>query len=444
MARSAGISARQGPGWEPKSITREAGAVMEPETVIISGLVLTMEPDRPVIGNGAVKVRGDTIAWVGSLEDLDLRGETRIVKRPGTLMLPGLVNCHTHLPMSLFRGMADDLPLAVWLNEHMFPAEAARINPGSARQWALHSCRELLLSGVTTCCDGYFHEHDVALAAEESGIRAVLGQGIIDFPAPGVPDPSVNVEHGTAFAETWLNRDSRIRPSLFCHSPYTCSETTLKRAKEAARALGILFQVHVAETRDEQAMIRDKYGLSPVAHLARLGILDPETLLVHCVWLDPGDRAILKDTGAAVVHCPESNMKLASGVAPFPELAAMGVRLGLGTDGSASNNDLDLFREMHSASLLHRAAPDGSPAVDDRFLVRTATLGGATALGMDRRIGSIRPGKKADLILVDMDRPHLVPLVDPWASLVHRVMGGDVMEVFVDGRHLVTRGELIP
>jgi 5-methylthioadenosine/S-adenosylhomocysteine deaminase len=359
-------------------------------------------------------------------------------------MMPGMVNCHTHLPMSLFRGLADDLPLAEWLNEHMFPAEAAGINPESAGRWALHSARELLLNGVTTCCDGYFHEHDVALAVQEAGLRAVLAQGILDFPAPGVPDPATAVDHALAYAERWQGLNSRITPSLFCHSPYTCSSRTLTRARQAARSMGLLFQIHAAETRQERSLIPGSGGESPVAYLDRLGILGPDTLLVHCVWLDDEDRKRVADTGTAVVHCPESNMKLASGRAPVPALLASGVRVGLGTDGCASNNDLDLFGEMQSAAILHRALRSDPGPLDDRTLVHMATLGGAAALGMDRVIGSISPGKKADIVLVDMDRPHLVPLSDPWAALVHSVKGSDVMEVFVDGRHRVTRGRLVP
>ncbi|MFH1153105.1 MAG: amidohydrolase [Pseudomonadota bacterium] len=414
------------------------------DRIIICGLILTMDPAQPMIRDGAVIVRNDTITWVGRADDLGGTIVARVMNRPKALMMPGLVNCHTHLPMALFRGLADDLPLDRWLNEHMFPAEAAWINPVSARQWALHSCREQLLSGVTTCCDGYFHEDAVAEAARESGIRAVLAQGIIDFPAPGVPDPTGNIDHAVAFAERWLGRDCRIRPSLFCHSPYTCSGKTLKRAKQAARSLGVLFQIHAAETRNEKSLIPGNTGLSPVAYLDSLGILDSDTLLVHCVWVDENDRNILKGTGAAVVHCPESNMKLASGIAPAPDLIRDGVRVGLGTDGSASNNNLDLFQEMNSASLLQKAAVPTARSMDDCSFVHMATLEGARALGMDETIGSITPGKKADIILVNMDQPHLVPMSDPWTALVHWVKGGDVMEVFVDGIHRVSRGRLIP
>ncbi len=415
---------------------------MNPDIAIVNGLILTMEKASPVIENGSVIVKNQRIEAVGRVESVGVKKGTLVIDASGTIVMPGLVNCHTHLPMSLFRGLADDLPLDVWLNEHMFPAEASRINPKTAKKWALHSAKELLLSGTTTCCDGYFYEDQVAEAVLESGMRAILGQGVIDFPAPGVPESSENVTQAAAFAGKWLNRSSRIEPSIFCHSPYTCSKKTLVEAKAAASDMGLLFQIHLAETKNEQAMIEGAEGRTPVAYLDSIGLLDERSLLVHCVWLNETDQIIIKERGASVAHCPESNMKLASGIAPVPGMLELGIPLGLGTDGSASNNNLDLFCEMNSAATLQKLANSDPAVMGAEETVALATIKGAQALGLDDEIGSIKPGKRADIILINAWQPHLVPMGNPFAAVAHGVKGGDVTDVMVDGKFLVRHGQL--
>ncbi|MFO7884547.1 MAG: amidohydrolase [Desulfobacteraceae bacterium] len=408
---------------------------MTKEILIKNGIILTMEKDIPVLENGALLVKDNTIAEITTTNTPALNtGDMEIIDASGAIVMPGLVNCHTHLPMSLFRGLADDLPLDKWLNNHIFPAEAKQINKDSVKKWALHSCCELIRSGTTTCCDGYFYEDQVAQAILASGLRGVAGQGVLDFPAPGVPDPGKNIEHAAEFAEKWKNISSCIQPSIFCHSPYTCSDHTLKQAKKASRALGILFQIHVAETEKEAALSQKSHNLSPVEHLERLGILDEHTLLSHGVWVDEKDAAIIKKTGAGIVHCAKSNMKLASGIAPVPMFMKHGIILGLGTDGSASNNSLDLFSEMDCAAKLHKCAAQDPCAVKAVDVLTMATLGGAAALGLDHEIGSLKKGKKADIIIIDCNKPHLVPLYDPFSALVYQAKGSDVCLVMVDGR----------
>jgi 5-methylthioadenosine/S-adenosylhomocysteine deaminase len=416
---------------------------MTDQLFIRNGTILTMAADSPVIENGSLLIENGEIQVLGPSGSLAPPSRARVIDAAGCLVMPGLVNCHTHLPMSLFRGLADDLPLDVWLFEHIFPAEAEQINPASVGKWARHSCEELLLSGTTCCCDGYFHGDGVAGAALETGIRIVAGQGIIDFPAPGVPDPEKNVATAVEFVRRWTGRSQRVTPSIFCHSPYTCSATTLVAAKQAARELGVLFQIHVAETRSETSNITDCGDRSVVRYLDDLGIIDDATLLVHCVWLDGSDIAILKKRGAGVAHCAESNMKLASGIAPVPEMMAAGIRLGLGTDGSASNNNLDLFQEMDMVSKLHTVACSDPGVLAAQKVVTLATLGGARALGLDRKIGSLARGKRADIILVNLKKPHLVPVYNPFVTLVHGVKGSDVSHVIVDGRIRVENGELV-
>lgn len=423
----------------------ERNQKMENDILIHNGLLLTMEQWLPVIEDGAVLIRGSQIFDCGPGKELDLalvHHDNRIDAEGGIIM-PGLVNCHTHVPMSMFRGLADDLPLDVWLNEHIFPAEATRLNPDSVHQWSLHSCREMLLSGTTTCCDGYFFEAQVARAMVESGIRAVAGQGVIDFPAPGVPDPAHNIQTAKAFVSQIKDLSSRITPSIFCHSPYTCSAATLVAAKQAAEDAGILFQIHAAETRNEVHMVKGLNKRSVIAYLEDLGLLNERTLLVHSVWIDDGDIETIHRRSARVAHCPESNMKLASGIAPVPRMMDAGIVVGIGTDGCASNNDQDLFSEIDMAAKLHKVACMDPCVMDARTCLAMATIEGAKAIGLDRKIGSIERGKQADIIIVDIKKPHMVPMYDPFSSLVYSAKSSDVSLVMVDGILRVKEGKLL-
>jgi len=415
----------------------------EKAVLVAGGTVVALDKDNRVIENGAVLVLGDRITDVGTLAELQKNFRGTVVDASGCIVMPGLVNAHTHLPMSLFRGLADDLPLMVWLNEHMFPAEAAHIRPETVYLGTLLSCAEMLLSGTTCCCDGYFHEESVAKAMAEAGMRGILGQGVIDFPAPGVSDPTRNVDEAVRFVKSIKGKYDRIEPSIFCHSPYTCSAETLIKAKQAAREHGVLFQIHVAETDGEHEQSIEKTGLSPVAYLESLSVLDDRTLLVHAVAVDEQDLAIIKQSGASVAHAPESNMKLASGVSPVPDMLAMGIPVGLGTDGSASNNDLDLFGEMSTAAKLHKVIRKDPTALNAETVLRMATIGGVKALGLGRITGSLESGKKADLIVVNMRKPHLVPMYCPISHLVYSVRGSDVRDVMVDGRMVVADGKLL-
>ncbi len=420
---------------------------MKPETfdwVIHNAWIVTADKDFTVIENGALAVAGDRLARIWSLDDdPQLPPGRQRLDAAGGIVLPGLVNAHTHLPMTLFRGLADDLPLMTWLEEHMFPAEARYINPDSVYWASLLACAELLLSGTTTIGDAYFLARHVAAAVAEAGMRAVVAQGVIDFPAPGVPDPAEKIGHARAFVNHVAGRaDGLIRPSIFCHSPYTCSERTLKEAKQAARDLKVPFQIHLAETGDEYRHLAGKYGCNPVQWMERLGILDADTILVHCVHIDTDDIAVIAGAGAKVVHCPESNMKLACGIAPVPEMLAAGICVGLGTDGSASNNDLDLFGEMGSAARMHKVAMDDPTVMDAATVVKMATIDGAVVLGLDGLIGSLEVGKAADLVVTDCRAPNLVPIYHPASTLVYAARGADVSHVMVGGRWLVQDGRL--
>ena len=411
---------------------------MEFDRIIYNGTVITVNSDFEIIKDGVVGFKDGVIHLVESRKkDITLYDAGEIIDAQGGIVMPGLINAHVHLPMSIFRGLADDLPLAQWLNEYIFPAEQKYISRQTVRIGTLLSCAEMIMSGTTTCCDGYFYEDAVAAAVLETGLRAVLAQGVIDFPAPGVPDPLKNVEAATVFVKQWKNRSSLITPSIFCHSPYTCSTDTLKKAKQAADLLGVLFQIHVAETKQEVEQIHEMHGISPVKYLDSLGVINGNTLISHAVWLDEEDMDVLAGRNARIAHCPESNMKLASGVAPIPDMIETGICVGLGTDGCASNNNLDLFVEMDSAAKLHKVVKGDPTVMDAKTVIKMATIKGAKAIGLGDIIGSLEPGKQADIIIIDTQKPHLTPMYHPESHVVYAVNGADVSDVFVSGKPLV-------
>jgi 5-methylthioadenosine/S-adenosylhomocysteine deaminase len=407
------------------------------DTLIHNATLLTCNPAFDILDGGWIGVSGGRIQALGTGPTRGGAEARERIDARGGIVMPGLVNTHTHLPMTLFRGLADDLPLETWLKEHIFPAERAAITPASVRWGALLACAEMALSGTTTCCDGYFYAEAVAAAVHDFGLRAVLAQGVIDHPAPGVPDPGRNLSVARQFCSRWQGRSERIRPSVFCHAPYTCSLETLVGAKRLCEEFGLLFQTHAAETRWESEQLRSTHGTSSVGLLERAGVLDERALLAHCVWVDADDIAVIAGRRAKVSHNPESNMKLAAGVAPVAQMLAAGITVGIGTDGCASNNDLDLFPAMDTAAKLHKVMRLDPTALPAETVVRMATIDGARALGLDAEIGSIEPGKQADLIVLDTRKPHLTPIHHPASAVVYAAKGSDVRTVMVAGRLLV-------
>ncbi|MGQ9748622.1 amidohydrolase family protein [Desulfosoma sp.] len=403
--------------------------------------VLTCDPSFQVFSPGAVAVHQGTIAAVGPCRDVEQRYEAKETwTLHGHMLLPGLVNTHVHGAMSLFRGVGDDLPLDRWLRERIFPAESQFVGPEFVRLGTLLSCVEMILGGTTTFCDGYFFEESAADAAEHIGMRAVLGQGVLSCPTPDVPDPAQAADRAAAFLESFSRRPSRLVPSLFCHATYTCTPETLRWAKALCRDHGLLFQIHVSETLWETQEIQSRYGRSPVRHLEKLGILDERTLCVHAVWVNEDDLRTLAQTRAAVSHNLESNLKLASGIASLPAMRQAGITVGLGTDGCASNNDLDLFSEMSLAAKIHKAVCGDPTVCSAREVLLMATRQGACALGLGGVTGSLEVGKRADLVAVDINQAHLTPLYDPVSHLVYAARSSDVRHVWVDGVPIVRDG----
>lgn len=401
--------------------------------LLIYGTVLPSAGSGGFIENGAVAVQGKTIIDVGSQRELEERYSCR--DRLGVdrgLVMPGLVNLHTHAAMSSMRGLADDLPLMTWLQEHIFPAEQM-MTPEIVYYSSLLSGIEMIRSGTTTFCDMYLFAADVAKAASELGLRAAVGEVIFDFPSPNYG----NKENGLVYVKKMLETygsDPLIRITIDPHSVYTCSPELLLELKGMADAYDLPYVIHLSESKDEVDSVVNRYGRTPVDHLDNLGILDNRVIADHCVILSDSEIELLARRGTSVCHCPESNMKLASGVAPVPDLLAAGVNVGLGTDGSASNNDVDLFAEMDSAAKLHKVFRRDPTVMTAGQTLDMAVRGGALALRAETEIGSLEPGKKADIIVIDLDQPHLTPMYDISSHLVYAARGGDVAHSVIDGR----------
>jgi len=411
-----------------------ATAAQPVDLVVRNGTVVTVDASRRVIAHGAVAVDGGRIAAVGTEAEVDaqFRGKEAL-DAAGGIVMPGLVNAHTHAAMVLFRGVADDLKLMEWLQKYIFPAEKNNVTAEFVRAGTRLAALEMIRSGTTTFVDMYYFEDQVAEVCKEAGLRGVLGSTLIEFPAPD----NKTIPDALAYAERFLKRwgdDPLVVPAVAPHSTYLATPETLKAARALADRYRAPILIHLSESSDEQAQVRERYGRTPTEHLQQLGILRRGVLGAHGIWLTPSDRAILKEAGVGVAHCPQSNMKLASGTAPVREMLAEGMRLGLGTDGAASNNDLDMFEEMLTAAFLAKHASGDPTVAPAPAVLEMATLGGARALGMEDRLGSLEPGKRADLVVVGLDEPRLHPLYDPVSHLVYVAKGADVRHVVVEGR----------
>ena len=405
------------------------------DLVVQGGIALTMVPGQEPIDNARVLILKDRITRIGPSARIPIprgfSGET--IDAGNAIIMPGLVNGHAHTAMTLFRGFADDLPLKKWLFEKIFPAEAHFLSPETVYWGALLGCVEMIMSGTTCVADGYFFQDRTVQAVHDSGLRALLAQGVIDFPAPGVPDPTENIRAGRDFLQKWHQFSDRITPGLFCHSPVTCSEKTLKRSRELSGEYGSPLQIHLSETAVEVSETLKISGKRPAHYLDQLGMLDSRLIAAHCVHLDQTELRCLHERGTGIIHVPESNMKLASGIAPLEAILAMGLKTGLGTDGCASNNNLDLFGEMDTAAKLAKVSTGKPDAANVHQVLEMATIGGAKALGLEKETGSLEEGKKADIIVVDLNAPHLCPLFHPASALVYSAGGADVKDVIVNG-----------
>lgn len=395
-----------------------------------------MGRDNGLIDKGALAISGDRIVEVGPEAALNKRYEARrIIDARGGIIMPGLVNTHTHAAMTCFRGLADDLPLMTWLHDHIFPAEA-KLTPEVVYQGTRLACAEMILSGTTTFCDMYLFEDAVAHAAKDTGLRAVVGEVLYDFPSPNYGPAEEGLKYTESLIRKWQD-DPLITIAVEPHSAYLCSPDLLRKAKAIADRHGAPMVIHLSESEHEVTQLREKYGRTPVQHLAEIEFLSSKLIADHCVAITQKDMALLKAFDVKVAHNPESNMKLASGIAPVPELLRHGITVGIGTDSCASNNNLDLFQEMDTVAKLHKVQTLDPTVMDAPTVVRMATIEGAKVLGLEDQIGSLERGKRADIIVIDIRQPHLVPMYNVYSHLVYAVSGHDVVTAIVDGQVLM-------
>ena len=410
--------------------------------LIDGGTVVVMDDPGTVLEGGAVLVEGERIA--GLLAPGDPRpSDAAVLDATGHLVIPGLVNTHGHAAMSLLRGLADDLPLMTWLEEHIFPAEAALVSPDFVYWGTLLSCVEMLKSGTTTFADMYYFRDDGARATIDAGIRAVLGPNVIGFPAPDFPSPAASLADAAEFMERYRDHPT-LTPGVAAHSLYTTSLEDVAAAARLANEYGAPFQIHTDEDETEFAIASELTGMGVIEALESISALRPGTVLAHSIYLREGDIARIAAGGAGIAHNPESNMKLGiPRAAPVLEALAAGIPVGLGTDGPASNNDLDLFDEMDTAAKIHKFITADPTALPAETVFRLATTGGARVLGLHDEIGSLEPGKRADVVLVDTRRAGLTPLYNVYSHLVYATRGSDVATVLVNGRVVVRDREVL-
>jgi 5-methylthioadenosine/S-adenosylhomocysteine deaminase len=411
-----------------------ASAKDKVDLLVTGGTVVTMDGQRRVIEDGAVAIRGDSIVAVGPRVDIENRFEAaQTIDAHGALVLPGLINGHAHAAMSLFRGLADDLALDEWLQKYIFPAEARNVTPDFVEWGTKLGVLEMLRGGITTYADMYYFEDVVARVTKEAGMRGVLGETIIDFPAPDNKTLDQTFAYTQKYLDHWKG-DPLIIAAVAPHSIYTCSEKTLQEAAALARRNNAPILIHIAEAQFELEQSREKYGATPVAYLERAGFLGPDVVGAHCIWVDQADIATLAHFNVGCIHNPSSNMKTAAGVMPVPEMLAAGEPIGLATDGAASNNNQDLFEEMDLAAKLQKVTRMDPRVLPAKQVVELATINGARALHLEKTIGSLETGKKADLILVDTGAPHATPMYDVYSELVYALKATDVRTVVIAGK----------
>jgi 5-methylthioadenosine/S-adenosylhomocysteine deaminase len=400
--------------------------------------VVTMDAQRRVIENGAVAIAGDHIVDVGSRADIDRRYSARQrLDRPDAILAPGLINTHTHAAMSLFRGIADDMNLQDWLTKYIFPAEAKNVDREFVRWGTRLALLEMALSGTTTYTDMYYFEDTVAEVTKQAGLRGVLGETVIGFPAPDYKTPQASLAATEQFFKQYAN-DALIVPAVAPHSIYTVPNDVLQAARALANRYQKPLEIHVSETKTENDEALAKRHMTPTGTLDSLGVLNGWTLAAHGVWLTDADMAILKRRDTGLAHNPSSNMKLASGVARVGKILSLGIPMGLGTDGVAgSNNDHNMMEEMDLAAKLQKVMTGDPRALPAEQAVEMATITGARALHMEKLIGSIEKNKRADLITISLAGAHAVPLYNVYSQMVYALKGSDITDVMVNGRPIV-------
>jgi 5-methylthioadenosine/S-adenosylhomocysteine deaminase len=404
------------------------------DILIENGTVITMDSNRAILEAGTIAIRDGLIIAVGLTDALRAKIKSKeIIDAKGKLVMPGLINTHTHAAMTIFRGLADDVGLQEWLENHIWPAEAKYIDAETVRLGTFLAIAEMIRSGTTAFNDMYFFEDEVAKAAKKAGIRAMVGEVLLHFPTPNCRTPQEGLDYTEMLIKKWRN-DRLITVAVAPHAPYTCPPEILRQAKNLSDKYHVPFHIHLSETKSEVDNIRRTYGLTPVEYLDSLGILDDNVIAAHCVQLTKKEIQLIARRKTGVAHDPESNMKLASGVAPIPDFFIAGGKVGLGTDGAASNNNLNIFEEMNTAAKLHKVFKHDPTVMNAQSVVEMATIGGARVLGLEGRIGSIEVGKRGDIIVINLNKPHLVPIYNLYSLIVYAMAAADVETVIIEGR----------
>lgn len=409
-------------------------------TVIFNACIITMNKNMEVIGNGSILIERNCIKEIrsGKIEIPD----AEYFDAEGMIVMPGFVNTHTHVPMTMLRGYADDLPLHTWLNEHIFPAEARMVTPGNVVIATRLAFIEMIKSGTTCFNDMYFFEDTIATEAKKAGIRGVVGESLIDFPTPSFKSVDEGARRCEDLIQQWQG-DAIIHPGMCAHSPYTCSKETLQRAKGIADKYNTRLHIHVSETRKEVEDVTARTGMPPAEYLHSIGLLDKNVIAAHAVWLNPKETELFARTGTSIAHCPKSNLKLASGIADTDSYLKAGITVSIGTDGTASNNTLDMVEEMRFAALLPKGTRYNPEAVNARTALRMATINGAKALSLDHLVGSLEPGKRADLIVIHADASNMIPVYDEYSAIVYAANSKNIRSSMVDGKWIMRNREIL-
>lgn len=427
----------------PSTTASAQSGKVNADLIVVGGTIVTMDNTRRIIDNGAIAIAQGRIVAVGSSAEIQKSYFAReTVDAGGRMIVPGLINGHTHVPMTLFRGLADDLDLQDWLTKYIFPAEAKNVTEDFVRAGTRLGLAEMIRGGTTTYCDMYYFEDAIAEETSKAGVRGVLGETVIDFP---VADNKTNAEamaYVEKFVKRWQGNDL-ITPAIAPHAPYTVSEEHLKAVRAFSDRTGAPIVTHISETKREVDDSLKAKGASPIAYLERIGFLRERVIAAHVVWPTAAEIDVLKRLKVGVVHNPQSNMKLAAGVAPVPKMLAAGVRVGLGTDGAASNNDLSMWEEMDTAAKLHKVFSGDPKVISAQEAFEMATIRSAQALHLDREIGSIEIGKRADLVIIERDDLHQIPVYNVYSDLVYATKASDVLTVIINGRVVMRDRKLL-
>lgn len=400
--------------------------------------IITMDAQFTLIQNGYITITGNTITAIGEGKP-DINSV--LIDAKNKIIIPGFINAHTHLAMTIYRGLADDLPLHTWLEKHIWPAEAKYTNDANVRKGTRLGLTEMIMTGTTTFNDMYFFTNACAEETVKMGVRGVMGEGVLDFATNSYKKPGQALQIAEQFVEKWKNHQL-ITPAFVFHSTYACSQETLIAVKELAKKHGVRLHTHVSETQEEISMVTDKSGMNPVEVLNQTGLLEAGLTAAHCVWTTESDWKLFYKTKASIAHCPTSNLKLGSGIAPVPQMLKMGINVALGTDGCASNNNLDMVEEMRLAALIHKGHQLDPTLVTAKEALKMATINGATALGLDDKIGSLEIGKLADMLFIDTNNTFMEPIYDYYSAIVYSMNSSCIDSVMIDGKMVMENRKL--